>query len=122
MLPDEADVFLAQRACGSTLSNSLVSVFLRQIEHYQGILFLTTNQIHTFDKAAVSRVHYGLRYSPLDFNARKGIWQRFIAKAGIEKGSAECTSEEIEQLAREELNGREVGHLCPWCGYANCSR
>jgi len=113
VLLDEADVFLAQRTSASTLNNSLVSVFLRQLEYYQGILFLTTNQVQTFDKAAISRVHYGLRYSPLGPNARREIWQRLLAKASTKKGSAVYTLEDLEHLVGQELNGREVGHLRP---------
>lgn len=44
LLLDEADVFLEQRTCHDLVRNALVSIFLRQLEYYQGILFLTTNR------------------------------------------------------------------------------
>ncbi|KAH7131172.1 P-loop containing nucleoside triphosphate hydrolase protein [Dactylonectria macrodidyma] len=43
LLLDEADVFLAQRSNDPHL-NALVSVFLRELEQYDGILFLTTTE------------------------------------------------------------------------------
>lgn len=41
MLLDEADVFLQARDKMSMARNAVVSVFLRTLEYYSGILFLT---------------------------------------------------------------------------------
>lgn len=45
LLLDEADVFLEKRNMQDVYRNALVSVFLRQLEYFQGILFLTTNRV-----------------------------------------------------------------------------
>jgi SpoVK/Ycf46/Vps4 family AAA+-type ATPase len=50
LLLDEADVFLRKRDVDYT-HNSLVSVFLRKLEYYQGIMLLTTNRVRDFDDA-----------------------------------------------------------------------
>jgi hypothetical protein len=60
MLLDEADVFLAKRKQADLMRNSIVSVFLRMLEYYKGLLFLTTNRVGTFDEAFKSRVHISL--------------------------------------------------------------
>lgn len=60
MLLDEADVFLARRSREDHTRNAIVSVFLRMLEYYKGILFLTTNRIGTFDEAFKSRIHISL--------------------------------------------------------------
>lgn len=60
MLLDEADVFLAKRSREDHGRNAIVSVFLRMLEYYKGILFLTTNRIGTFDEAFKSRIHISL--------------------------------------------------------------
>ena len=60
MLLDEADVFLAQRKNENLERNSIVSVFLRMLEYYKGLLFLTTNRVGAFDEAFKSRVHISL--------------------------------------------------------------
>ncbi|KAL8340808.1 hypothetical protein RB601_006751 [Gaeumannomyces tritici] len=44
VLIDEADVLMEKRQHADLKRNSLVSVFLREIEYYRGILFLTTNR------------------------------------------------------------------------------
>jgi hypothetical protein len=50
LLLDEADVFLERRGAHDIHRNALVSVFLRQLEYFEGILFLTTNRVETFDE------------------------------------------------------------------------
>ena len=44
LLLDEADVFLEERSMSDLTRNSLVSVFLRVLEYYDGILILTSNR------------------------------------------------------------------------------
>jgi hypothetical protein len=57
LLLDEADVFLEKRSIHDIHRNALVSVFLRLLEYFQGILFLTTNRVETFDDAFQSRTY-----------------------------------------------------------------
>ncbi|EAQ84869.1 hypothetical protein CHGG_08883 [Chaetomium globosum CBS 148.51] len=64
LLLDEADIFLSQREKGdeSVTRNAMVSIFLRTLEYYPGILFLTTNRPGVLDEAVKSRVHVNLNY------------------------------------------------------------
>jgi SpoVK/Ycf46/Vps4 family AAA+-type ATPase len=55
LLLDEADVFLAQRTITDIERNAIVSIFLRELEYYQGILLLTTNQVDVIDEAFQSK-------------------------------------------------------------------
>ena len=61
LLLDEADVFLEARTAQDIHRNALVSIFLRVLEYFQGILFLTTNRVSSFDDAFQSRIHIALR-------------------------------------------------------------
>ncbi|KAF6834282.1 AAA family ATPase [Colletotrichum musicola] len=67
LLLDEADVFLTQRerGGGNLERNALVGVFLRVLEYYSGILFLTTNRVGAIDEAFQSRIHLSLSYPHL---------------------------------------------------------
>lgn len=47
VLLDEADVFLEERDVRDLNRNALVSVFLRALEYYEGILILTSNRVGT---------------------------------------------------------------------------
>ena len=55
LLLDEADVFLQERDTKDVARNALVSIFLRQLEYFQGILILTTNRIGDCDPAFESK-------------------------------------------------------------------
>ncbi|KAI1174618.1 P-loop containing nucleoside triphosphate hydrolase protein [Nemania sp. FL0916] len=76
LLIDEADVFLAERTKEDFVRNSLVAVFLRMMEYYSGVLFLTTNRVGVFDEAFTSRIHISLYYPPLDEDATLEIFQK----------------------------------------------
>ena len=61
LLLDEADVFLQQRDTKDVARNALVSIFLRQLEYYQGIMILTTNRLNDCDPAFESKLYPLLR-------------------------------------------------------------
>uniref|UniRef100_A0A1Y1K6Y8 AAA+ ATPase domain-containing protein n=1 Tax=Photinus pyralis TaxID=7054 RepID=A0A1Y1K6Y8_PHOPY len=113
LLLDEADVFLEKRNMQDIHRNALVSIFLRQLEYFQGILFLTTNRVETFDEAFQSRIHIALRYEGLDSKAKKTIFKMFIDRVqAFGKLTVEPFSEEdLKKLAKYELNGREIKNM-----------
>lgn len=80
LLLDEADIFLEERSLHELERNKLVSIFLRILEYYEGIMFLTTNRVQTFDAAFQSRIHISLEYPELDKPARKTIWVDFLSR------------------------------------------
>ncbi|KAL6694520.1 AAA family ATPase [Trichoderma pleuroticola] len=111
VLLDEADVFLEQRSLEDLHRNALVSVFLRVLEYYDGILILTSNRVGTFDEAFKSRIQLAVHYSSLTTHQRTKIWGNFIQRLkelnedGIDFVDLE---DNIEQLASKEMNGREI--------------
>ncbi|RAH76601.1 hypothetical protein BO86DRAFT_349097 [Aspergillus japonicus CBS 114.51] len=78
LLLDEADIFLSRRGITDFKRNALVSVFLRVLEYYSGILFLTTNRVGSIDEAFKSRIHMSLYYEPLKRNQTLAIFQTNI--------------------------------------------
>lgn len=74
VLLDEADVYLERRRAKNISRNGLVSVFLRALEYYRGVLFLTTNRVRSFDTAFLSRIHVALHYKNLSDEDRERIW------------------------------------------------
>ena len=111
LLLDEADVFVERRSADHTHRNALVSVFLRKLEYHEGVLFLTTNRVQTFDEAIASRIHLAIKYGSLNESARREVWMSFLAKANTEKGAAVYKPKDLDRLAGMELNGREVSSL-----------
>jgi len=65
LLFDEADVFLEARGRGENdlRRNAMVSVLLRVLEYYDGILILTTNRMRSFDIAVQSRIRKSPNYT-----------------------------------------------------------
>ncbi|KIM98276.1 hypothetical protein OIDMADRAFT_167104 [Oidiodendron maius Zn] len=110
LLLDEADVFLEERTLSDLERNSLVSVFLRILEYYQGILILTSNRIGTFDEAFRSRMQLALHYPNLTPTSRRKIWQNFFDM--LEEDEEDVDIDEIklhiDELADMEMNGREI--------------
>ncbi|RAH63080.1 hypothetical protein BO85DRAFT_444424 [Aspergillus piperis CBS 112811] len=110
LLLDEADIFLEKRTIQDIHRNALVSIFLRLLEYFQGILFLTTNRVETFDDAFQSRIHVALRYGELTTKAKRSVWKMFLervqAKEGVE--TATFTEKDFDLLARHNLNGRQI--------------
>lgn len=104
LLLDEADVFLEARQPQDVMRNSLVSVFLRLTEYYQGILFLTTNRVETFDEAFQSRIHMGIRYENLSAKARREIWKWHVGKV---ESMRDAEDKKIEEKKVKAENGKE---------------
>ena len=73
VLIDEADVYLEERSLKDVQRNSLVSVFLRHLEYFQGIMFLTSNRVTTFDDAFRSRITFAIKFDNLNTNTKRKI-------------------------------------------------
>ncbi|KJK68699.1 hypothetical protein P875_00075807 [Aspergillus parasiticus SU-1] len=60
-------------------------LFLRVLDYYSGILFLTTNRVGTIDEAFKFRIHILLYYPYLDLVQTEKIWEKplSIDRAGI---------------------------------------
>jgi len=111
VLLDEADVFLEQRDLQDLDRNALVSVFLRVLEYYEGILVLTSNRVGTFDEAFRSRIQLALHYPTLNQFQRLRIWENFIDRLESFNDSTVNISDlryHLEDLSKEEMNGREI--------------
>ncbi|KAK7024650.1 hypothetical protein VNI00_016154 [Paramarasmius palmivorus] len=105
VLIDEADVFLQQRTLHDLRRNAMVATFLRHVEYYRGILFLTTNRVKAFDEAFLSRIHVALYFRDLSTDSKMQIWEAFIRKLGA---LDVITPQQIKMLAERNINGRQI--------------
>ncbi|KAI1324566.1 hypothetical protein F5Y16DRAFT_423877 [Xylariaceae sp. FL0255] len=111
LLLDEADVFLSQRETSALQRNALVSVFLRVLEYYTGILFLTTNRVGTLDEAFKSRVHLSLFYPALGRNQTEQIMEMNLNRLeSIEAQRAQGTSEKSLVIFKDQICKFVVDH------------
>ncbi|PLN84344.1 P-loop containing nucleoside triphosphate hydrolase protein [Aspergillus taichungensis] len=105
LLVDECDIFLEARTTHDLQRNAVVSVFLRCLEYYEGILFMTTNRPENMDVAFRSRIHLMLQYPKLESQSRRQIWSNLLQSSAP---NHELTEDDLTQLGTHELNGREI--------------
>lgn len=108
LLLDEADVYIRER--GQDIQhNAIVGVFLRVLEYYSGILFMTTNKLtDNIDDAIISRCTAHLRYKNFSGDLLKKGWE-VLSK----QFSVDLTKKDIEQLCDKwkEVSGRSIKNL-----------
>ncbi|KOS42470.1 hypothetical protein ACN38_g6641 [Penicillium nordicum] len=108
LLLDEADVFMEARDSTNLDRNELVSIFLRMLEYFEGILFLTTNRTQNIDPAFESRIHLSLAYKGLDAESRRQVWTQFLSRSS---NIDAFTDEQLDQVAESQLNGRQIKNV-----------
>ncbi len=107
LLIDEADVYIRQRG-DSLEQNAIVGVFLRVLESYQGIIFMTSN-IDSIDDAVVSRSLVHIKYEAPYIEELKKIW-RIMA----DNYKLPLSNDNIENLVYYAPNfvGRDIKQIC----------
>ena len=99
-----------------------VTVFLRTLEYYPGILFLTTNRVGVLDEAINSRVHITLYFGNLRLNQTVALFDMNIQRSEkIAEQRAARTGEpklkinerEIREFAMENYENR-ANEGGPW--------
>ena len=96
--------------------NGVVSVFLRVLEYYSGILFLTTNKIGHFDEAMKSRIHVSLYYPPLDKRSTLKIWKMNLERLATSKKDLEVDGDAIYEYARKHYKELYKSGKATWNG------
>lgn len=107
MLIDEADVYIKRRDDNLTM-NAVVGVFLRVLEYFNGLLFLTTNRIEDIDEAIISRCIAMIKYHAPNQSERQRIWALMAGQFGLP-----LDDNLLEQLAVgfAEASGRDIKGL-----------
>lgn len=109
LLLDEADIFLQERDVHDVKRNALVSIFLRELEYFDGILFLTTNRPGDIDEAFVSRIHITLGLNALSREEQRKIWTIFIKDLEISDAEKRALLVYVtENFGADKLNGRQI--------------
>ncbi|MEM0915097.1 MAG: ATP-binding protein [Planctomycetota bacterium] len=99
---DECEIFLSHR--GESLERSaIVGIFLRMLDYYEGLLFLTTNRPDALDEAIRSRVMLRLEYPDLDKQGRAEVWRTMLEMAGME-----LVEGTLDEVAETPVNGRQI--------------
>lgn len=120
LLLDECDIFMEKRQNMDVYRNAMVGVFLRLLEYYPGILFLTTNRASNIDEAFYSRISLAIQYPDLDSQKRAIIWRNILA---LYKDAFDTSTIDINSLANIDINGRQIKNcvrlVLTYCSYKN---
>lgn len=79
------------------------TVFLRKLDYFQGVLFLTTNRKDDFDDAFKSRIHVTITYPALSPASQSAIWRNLIKKDKLQTDGS-WTDEVFAELGLLSLN------------------
>lgn len=107
LLLDECDVYVHERG-DDLIQNAIVGVFLRVLEYYGGVLFMTTNRSDKVDDAIISRCLARIDYDLPTPEDQARIWKVLAKAAGIRLPDGL-----VEKIGRTwpRLSGRDVKQL-----------
>lgn len=107
LLLDEADVYIRER--GNDLQqNAIVGVFLRTLEYYNGIMFMTTNRPDIVDDAIASRCIARVTYTIPTPQDQERIWKVLATTAKVT-----IDDKEMKKIIDKhmDLSGRDIKNL-----------
>lgn len=112
LLLDEADVYIRRRD-NDLQHNAIVAEFLRTLEYFSGLLFMTTNRADDIDEAILSRCIAVVDYRPPGPDDARRLWSTLAAQLGIELPPAL-----VEQLVTDYAgaSGRDIKELLKLTG------
>ena len=112
LLIDEADVYVRSRGIDIE-QNAIVGVFLRVLEYYRGVLFMTTNMGTTIDDAIVSRVTARIDYELPAKEQQHELWKILCEQNGVKLSNAELA----QVLSNHpQLSGRDIKNMLKLAG------
>jgi hypothetical protein len=107
LLLDEADVYIRCRD-NDLQHNAIVAEFLRTLEYFNGLLFMTTNRIDDVDDAILSRCIAIIQYEMPSREDAIRLWKTLAAQI-----DADLPDELVDELTRTYANasGRDIKEL-----------
>ena len=94
----------------------MIPVFLRVLEYYAGILFLTTNRVGTFDDAFKSRIHLSLYYPELKLTPTLKVWKMNIVRTRENLRHVDIEEDEILEFAEKQYKKAKKENTGRWNG------
>lgn len=107
LLLDEADVYIRRRD-NDLQHNAIVAEFLRTLEYFDGLLFMTTNRVDDVDDAILSRCIAVIRYETPSREDAVKLWKSLSSQFEVQ-----LSDHLIDKLVRDFPNssGRDIKEL-----------
>lgn len=112
LLLDEADVYIRRRD-NDLQHNAIVAEFLRTLEYFSGLLFMTTNRVDDIDDAILSRCIAVIDYQPPGTDDSRRLWATLARQLGLE-----LPENLVDRLAADfaGASGRDIKELLKLTG------
>ncbi len=111
VLSDEAGVFLGMGGPADLQQTALAPILLHFLEHYRGILVVTSNRVGTFDEAFKSRTQFALQCESLTLLLCETIWWNILNPSkALDEQHTKLNNDDcyVDELARQEVDGRTI--------------
>lgn len=108
LLLDECDTYVYERGT-DIVQNCIVGTFLRLLEYFNGVMFMTTNRSDIVDAAIMSRVTAHIKYETPDLPEQIAIAEVLCNRYGIQFDE-KAASEMFE--THGGMTGRDIRNLC----------
>jgi broad-specificity NMP kinase len=102
ILFDEVDIFLAKRDNKNLDRAAIVGIFLRLMDYFKGVMFLTTNRPEVLDFAVQSRITLRIDYPDFNETTREKVWKEKLNRVSIN------LTDGFNEISKLNLNGREI--------------
>jgi len=124
LLLTEADPLLPPRTQSEFVRHSVVSVFLKSLEYYSGVLFLTTDNLGQLDEAVGNQIHLCLRIPSFDRASGQQVLAMNLSRIAdiftLEGRKIEIEMESVLETVRRHReyhphlrwNGRQIRNAC----------
>lgn len=112
VLVDEADILLKSRNIDNLRHNNIVTAVLKELESFNGLLFLTSNlDFDSVDDAVRSRLKLRICFEYPSVDVLRKVWSLNLSNIGLE-----VSEQELEQIAilssEVQLDLRRVVNIC----------
>jgi len=88
--------------------NAIVAEFLRTLEYFSGLLFMTTNRVGDIDEAILSRCIAVIDYQPPGPDDARRLWSTLSIQLGVELAGAVIDRLVVEYAG---ASGRDIKEL-----------
>lgn len=114
LLLDEADVYIRKR--GNDLDhNAVVASFLRTLEYFDGLMFMTTNRSDDVDDAILSRCIAVITYEPPSEDELRQLWRILgdtILPSAVKDNLTDELIEDLLVLFQDKkISGRDIKEI-----------
>jgi hypothetical protein len=110
LIIDEADVYIRERG-DDIEQNAIVGVFLRVLEYYRGILFMTSNRGNSIDDAIASRATAWINYKMPSLAQLRELWTVLGTNYGFNFTGGQIDILTDPEYGLNEISGRSVRNL-----------